>query len=191
MNSDGVSETGLPSTATSSRTRSILIAADRPHELLVGGLVERAAAQQRGHAADQLGGRERLRDVVVGAELEPAQQVALGVLRGEHDDRHVAPGADLPARLLARELRQHQVEDHEVDRLVERGVDGGLAVGRDLDLELVALERVREAADERRLVVDDEDAWAHRWSPFVAVVSGVPSEPEMEGSARPVRQRVR
>ena len=69
-------------------------------------------------------------------------------------------GPDLAAGLLARELRQHQVEDDEVDRLGERRVDGGLAVGRDLDLELVALERVGEAADERRLVVDDEDAWA-------------------------------
>ena len=70
-------------------------------------------------------------------------------------------GADPAAGLLARELRQHQVEDHEVDRLGERGVDRRLAVGRHLDLELVALERVGEAADERRLVVDDEDARAH------------------------------
>ena len=77
--------------------------------------------------------------------------------------------------LLARIWRQasspesfgkHQVEDDEVDRLGERRLDGRLAVGRDLDLELVALERVGQAADERRLVVDDKDAWA-QLSPLI------------------------
>ena len=103
----------------------------------------------------------------------------------------------LAAGLLARELREHQVEDHEVDRLGERCVDGGLAVGRDLDLELVALERVGQAADERRLVVDDEDAGAQlspfNGSPSVAVASVmrtvVPTDCSDSSSISPPRVR--
>jgi hypothetical protein len=144
LNSDGVRETAFPSTVTSSRIRSIVIAPTV---------------------------RTRLGDVVVGAEVETDEQVSLGVLGGEHDDRHVALGADLPAGVLARELGQHQVEDHEVDRVRERGFDGRLAVRRHLHLELLTLERVGEAADERGLVVDDEDAGAHRFTPSVAVAS--------------------
>src|SRR5918997_1131499 len=37
---------------------------------------------------------ERLREVVVGAELEPGRLVVETVGRGEHEDRHAAAGGD-------------------------------------------------------------------------------------------------
>ena len=69
-------------------------------------------------------GRERLRDVVVGADLEPLEQILLRVARRQHDDRHAAARADAPADLGPAEPGQHRVEEHEVDGLVECGVDG-------------------------------------------------------------------
>ena len=45
-------------------------------------------AQRGAHARDELAQPERLRHVVVGADLEPDDRVDLGVARGHHDDRH-------------------------------------------------------------------------------------------------------
>ena len=75
-------------------------------------------------------------------------------------------GTSLAARIrrqasVARELRQHQVEDDQVESRESAASTAASPSVCDLDLEPVALERVAEAADERRLVVDDQDAWAH------------------------------
>ena len=64
-------------------------AADLDRLLVVGLRVGHAGAPQRGlHARAELAHRERLGDVVVGAELEPEHLVDLLRLGGEHDDRH-------------------------------------------------------------------------------------------------------
>src|SRR6478752_3879818 len=57
------------------------------------------AAEQGPHARAELPDRERLGDVVVGAELEADDLVELVVAGGQHDDRHRAPGAELLADL--------------------------------------------------------------------------------------------
>src|SRR6266851_9815667 len=62
------------------------------------------------HLAD----RERLGDVVVGAELEADDLVDLGVLGGDHDDRHPAVLAQRAAEVEAAHARQHQVEQDQV-----------------------------------------------------------------------------
>ena len=63
------------------------------------------AAQRRLHAAAELAQRERLGDVVVGAELEAEDLVDLLGLGGEHDDRHRRARAQPPADLEAVEAR--------------------------------------------------------------------------------------
>ena len=75
------------------------------------------AAQHRLDARDDLGRRRRLDDVVVGAEPEPAQLVAVVAARGEEQQRHVGLLADAPAQLEARGAGQHHVEQHAVDLL--------------------------------------------------------------------------
>ena len=57
-----------------------------------------AAPQERAHAREQLAGAERLREVVVGAEIQRGDLVRLLVANGQHDDGHAAP---------ARIRRQH------------------------------------------------------------------------------------
>src|SRR5262249_30904117 len=76
--------------------------AERADSRATGRTVELAAAQDRAHAAEQLGARERLRHVVVGAQLEPKLAVGLRVPRRQHEDRDVALGPQLPADLHAR-----------------------------------------------------------------------------------------
>ena len=60
--------------------------------------VELAASEERADAAHELGDRERLRHVVIGADLEPDDAIGLGVARRQHDDRQVALRAQRPAR---------------------------------------------------------------------------------------------
>jgi len=47
-------------------------------------------------------------------DLETHHRVNLGRLRGDHDDRHVGPLAELTTHVNARDGRQHHVEQHEV-----------------------------------------------------------------------------
>ena len=60
---------------------------DEPVEgqLLVGHDVELGAPQHGANAGSELTGRERLRNVVVGAELEPDDPVGLLAAGGQHD----------------------------------------------------------------------------------------------------------
>ena len=118
---------------------------------------QRRAAQQRAHPAAEFTDRERLRDVVVGAELETEHLVELLAPGRQHDDRHVAVGAKPLTDLEPVNFRQHQIEDDQVDSLVVEEPQRLLSVPRLHDSETVAFERKREEFLERILVVDEQD----------------------------------
>ena len=68
----------------------------------------------------QLGQRERLHQIVVGAAVESLDAVANGLARGQHQDRRPhAALAQAPAGLEAGEAGQHDVEH---DRVVLDGL---------------------------------------------------------------------
>ena len=113
--------------------------------------------QQRTDARAELADRERLRDVVVGAELEPDHLVELVVAGSEHDDRHGALGPQALADLEPIEAREHDVEHDEIDRLGVELLERLLAVAGLDDLVAVAFEREREHRTHRVLVVDEQD----------------------------------
>ena len=69
------------------------------------------AAEYRLHARDELTRAERLRHVIVGAELEAEDAVDLAVARGQHDDRDLAGRAQTAADLEAVHSGEHHVED--------------------------------------------------------------------------------
>ncbi len=124
-----------------------------------------AAAEHGADPRQQLARRVRLGDVVVGPELEAHDYVHLGVLGGEHDDRHALGRADLPAHLGAGEAGEHEVEQDQVGAvLVERGHRGGTVLD-DVHLVSLALEQEGERLAERRLVLDEHDA-CHVGSPM-------------------------
>ena len=83
--------------------------------LVLGALL--GPAEDRLDPGGELARRERLRDVVVGAELEAGDPVGLLVARGQHHDRHLRLGAHLPADLEAVDPGQADVEHDEPDRV--------------------------------------------------------------------------
>src|SRR5207244_398624 len=109
------------------------------------------------HAGHQLARAERLRHVVVAAELEPEDTVDLLVLRGEKDDRHLRAAPQPPADLGAVELRHHDVEDDQVGRLAGEALERLLAVGGLDGAEAGLLEREDDDLADMGVVVDDQD----------------------------------
>ena len=74
----------------------------------------------------------------------------------------VLVGAEPLADLEAVDLRQHDVEDDEIDLLVGEALQCLLAVARLDDAVAVALERIREELLDRVLVVDEQNGWGFR-----------------------------
>src|SRR3954468_4575819 len=153
-----------------------LAALVRRHVRLAG------ATEKRADTRAELADRERLRDVVIGAELQPEHLVELVVARGQHDDRHRARRPQPLADLEPVEPRQHQVEHDEVDRLLGEQPQRLLAVAS-LDNNIsVLLERERQDGAHGVLVVDQQNRGrvvGHRRS------GGARIAPEM---ARPPRR---
>src|SRR5262245_32036883 len=86
-------------------------------EALARGVAGASPAQHRPHAHRELPGRERLRDVVVGTELETDDAVRFLAAGGQQDDREVGAAADPPAQLEAVGPGKHHIEDDEVGAL--------------------------------------------------------------------------
>ena len=117
------------------------------------------AAQQRADARDQLGHRERLDDIVVGAGREPAHALALLAARRQHDDGQppgLGPRAQPAAELDAGQARQHPVEQDQVGRLLGSLI-GLVAARRALDRVAFRFEIVAQQHGQRLFVLDDQD----------------------------------
>jgi hypothetical protein len=95
---------------------------DEVAQLDRGDDVVRGPTDQGAGPGRQLGRLERLRDVVVGAELECGDDVARAVAGGEDQDRDGGGVTDAAADLEAVGCRDHEVEDDEVE---VRPLDGG------------------------------------------------------------------
>ena len=119
----------------------------------------RAAAQQRAHAREQLLALERLDEVVVGARVEALDARLQRVARGQDQDRHVVVGAQRARDLDAVELRQAEVEDHEVGRERAALLERGRAVGGRAHLVALHAQRALQRLGDVLVVLDDEDAW--------------------------------
>ncbi len=118
--------------------------------------LRRRAAEDRLHAGHQLARVERLREVVVGADLEPDDLVDVLVARGQHQDRDVGALADPAADLHAVDVREHEVE-HDERRLARLGLgERGRAVGGRPHRVAGVLEVERDEGGDRGLVLDHE-----------------------------------
>ena len=84
--------------------------------------VELHPPQQRPDPGGELLRHDGLGDVVVGARLEPGDEVVSVGLSGDDDDRHDARRAQGTAHVESRHVGETQVEQHEVGLvLAERG----------------------------------------------------------------------
>ena len=129
--------------------------ARRQHVVLVALL---RAAEDRLDPRRELARRERLRDVVVGADLEPRDAIGLLVARREHDDRHLRAGADAAADLEAVDSRQADVEHDEADRVLAQLGDRLLARPEPDDAPAVLLlEVLLDETTDRVVVLDEQE----------------------------------
>src|SRR5262249_30458872 len=104
----------------------------------------------------------------VGAEVERGYLVLLGVAHGQDDDRHLRPFANPSADLQAVDHRQSQVEQDHIGPPARRLIQRGLAIRGHSDLVAVRAERGLQQPPDLRLVVDDQDARAHKAPPACA-----------------------
>ena len=116
-----------------------------------------AGAAQRGlQSRDQLARAERLDDVVVRARLERTHHVVLVADRGQHEDRHLAPLADLAADLHAVAVREQQVEDRRVGALQRGDLERlGRRFGRQRLEPRLAHHHLQRTHDVRLVVADE------------------------------------
>ncbi|ABA47730.1 hypothetical protein BURPS1710b_1624 [Burkholderia pseudomallei 1710b] len=143
------------------------------HDVL--GQLRRAAAQHRLDPRHQLLRRERLRHVIVRADLEAEDLVLLVAARGQHDDRNVLRAlvvAQVARERDARFARQHPVEQHQIGQHVAdqtlrllRVVSANRAVTRVLKIH-------RNQFGNRGFIFDDENVAGHRHlGPSLSAVS--------------------
>jgi hypothetical protein len=119
-----------------------------------------APPQQGANARQELLERERLGQVIVGAEVESRHLVVDGVARGQEEDRTPdALLAERPEHLEAVAAGQHDVEDDEVVGMVVEGqLQGRIPVGGDLDGVPFLLETLPDEARNLALVLHHQDA---------------------------------
>ena len=149
---------GLPETETRKLLGSITRSPTSIVRIVGEGLARADATQVGAHPREQLLGRERLGDVVVGAGIEAAHLVAVGVERGHHDDRHLlAAGPQGLGDLIAVHARQHEVEQHEVGVELVGRLERRCPVAYRVRGEAGTLERVLDGLADDRVVFDHED----------------------------------
>ena len=121
--------------------------------------VRAPAAQQRPHARGEVGERERLGDVVVGAGVEPEHLVELRAARGEHEHRRprlalVQPAADLDPV----DAGQAEVEHDDLERRRRPPPAARPRRCPRLDVVPLALERPHERIGDRGVVLHHEQS---------------------------------
>ena len=93
-----------------------VVAHDDRHVVRRGPARAAGATGERADARDELGERERLDEVVVGARVERGDARLDGIARGEHEHRHVdARAAQLLEHVEAVAIRQAEIEDHQIE----------------------------------------------------------------------------
>ena len=107
---------------------------------------------------------ERLREVVVGAEPEPGGLVVEPVGRGEHEDRHAAPGGDdVLGDLVAGGPGDVAVEDGDVVGVHAQQLQRGVAVAGDVGRDRFQAEAIADGFGQIGLVLNDQ----HTRAPMV------------------------
>ena len=139
------------------RTRELRVERHGPasqHLLRVAGRAPDQRAQTRQHLLDP----ERLRDVVVGAGVDPFDGLVPAAARRQHEhgqgDARLAPSAQQRQTV---DPRQAEIEQHGVVAFRPDEKVGALAVGCRRDGVPRLRQRPGELAGQGRLVLDDED----------------------------------
>ena len=115
------------------------------------------SAQHRPHPRHQLLRAERLRQIVVGAQLQADQLVRLLGPRGQHDDRDLSFAAQGAGDVQAIQSGQSQVQHHKVGPARAHSAERGRPIDRREHGEPTVLEIVADQLHDPRLVVHHKD----------------------------------
>src|SRR5258705_6155908 len=106
------------------------------------------AAQYGLDASEQFANGERFGDVIIGAELEADDLIYFLTARGEHDDGNGRPfGLELLAHIESAHAGHHDVENHQVRRILESVLQPFHAIERRIDVKTFVLEIIAETGD--------------------------------------------
>jgi hypothetical protein len=116
---------------------------------------------QRAHPGQQLGERERLDEIIVGAGIEAGHPVVDGVARRQEQDRrrHATP-AQVAQQRQSIELGQQQVEKDDVVARGQRMVASRDAIAGDIDGVARFAQALPQRAGNAALVLDDQQPHA-------------------------------
>ena len=126
----------------------------------LGGLGRRPA-KDRPTARHEHRHVERLRHVVVGAELQADDDVGRIGTSGQHHDRDAAVFADLARDLEPVERRQHHIEHREVERITPEAVEPLSPVGAGGHSEPGVGEPEHRHLADRGVVFDQQHLFVH------------------------------
>jgi hypothetical protein len=116
-----------------------------------------APAVERSETEDELSELEGLREVVVGADLEPGDLVVETVGSGEHEDRHAVAGGDYAlGNLVAGRSRNVSVEDGDVVGVEAQELEGAVAVTRDVGCDRFQAQAIADGFCHIGLVLNDQ-----------------------------------
>jgi len=121
--------------------------------------------QHRPHPGDQLARVERLAEIIVGADLKADDAVDVFFQRGQENDGHVrALGAQIPADIEPRPVREHDIEHDEIDLVRRQPLVQLVAACREQHAEALTLDIAGEKLADLRIVVCDKNSLlrAHR-----------------------------
>ncbi len=130
-----------------------------PMMILSSAKTRTNAAHHGAQTRQQLVHRERLGEVIVGADIETANAIALFGARRQHHDRRVArvlARAQAAANFDARRLRQHPVEHDQIRRAFVGDHQRFFAIVGDGDAIAFLLKIVFEQIGQGRFVFDDQ-----------------------------------
>ena len=147
-----LSGTGRPARLTRRLARSSTMSAAGDHRGR-----GRAAAGERADPGDEFGERERLGQVVVGAEVEAVHPVAHRARRGQHQDAGLRRRADQRgADRVAVDAGQVTVQDDDVVGVQQRLLDGGRAVVGHVRADALVAQAVGDVVGQFGLILDHE-----------------------------------
>jgi len=129
-------------------------------------------AEDRLHPGRELPRAERLRDVVVGADLEADDAVDLTGARREEDDRRGMSLADLLAQVEPGDVGQADIDQDQVEALPRDERQDGQSLRETDGLQTFRLEDILKVVQDRGLVFDDEDLRLHALPPSRAGMDG-------------------
>jgi len=122
------------------------------------GDLRAAAAKDRAEACFDLLDPERLDDVVIGATIQGPDHVRVVVACGDDDDRHLADRPKHRQNLQAINVRQPEVEEHDVRWVVDCGLQPGHATVARGDGVAQVGQRPGDRRADAVVVLDQQDA---------------------------------